>query len=237
MPTQSFARTDRGRMRRHNEDAFLARPEVGLYAVADGMGGHAAGEVASAIAVETVAALADDAGIDADAAADAIRRANDAIRDAAAQDPDRAGMGTTATVLVLHGEAYAVAHVGDSRAYLMRGDTLRQVTVDHTWVQEQVEMGVLSPMEARRHPWSSVLTRALGTEADVDVDVIEGSAQPGDLFLLCSDGLTAVLTDDDLADILGAPTSLETRGQALIDAANAGGGPDNITLVLVQVDD
>ncbi len=237
MAWQSSARSDVGRLRSHNEDAFLARDDVGLFVVADGMGGHAGGEVASAIAVEAIEeALTEREGDLASRAADAIRRANESIRDAARRDRRLAGMGTTATVLVLDHGAYHIAHVGDSRAYLLRDDTLRRITVDHTWVQEQVEKGVLNEFEAREHPYSSVLTRALGTESGVDVDVYDGAYEPGELFLLCSDGLTAVLTDDDIADLLQAPGPIDARADALIEAANAGGGPDNITVVLVSTE-
>lgn len=234
MSFPTFAKTDRGRLRSKNEDALLARPDAGLFVVADGMGGHAAGEVASALAVETLERLA---GRDPDTAtlADAIRDANAAIIGRTRENHELEGMGTTCTALLLRRDGYTIAHVGDSRAYLMRDGALRRVTVDHTWVQQQVELGSLTESQARHHPWSSMLTRALGIEHEVEVDVMEGDTAPGDVFLLCSDGLTAVLTDDDIADTLRAPTPLDTRGQALIDAALDGGGPDNITVVLVEV--
>jgi protein phosphatase len=155
--------------------------------------------------------------------------------DAAAADPERSGMGTTATVIQLHGGAYFGVHVGDSRAYLFRHGELSRLTTDHTWVQEQVDQGILTEAAARVHPYSSVLTQALGTTGDVEPDTFSGDALPGDLFLLCSDGLMAVLDDADIAQVLGAETSLEVRGKGLVDAANAGGGPDNITVVLVRV--
>lgn len=234
MSFPTFARTDRGRLRPKNEDAFLARPDVGLFVVADGMGGHAAGEVASALAVETMERLTDRAP-DAAALADAVRDANAAILGRTRENHELEGMGTTCTALLLRDGRYAIAHVGDSRAYLLRDGALRRVTVDHTWVQQQVELGSLNEAQARHHPWSSMLTRALGTEQEVEVDVMEGDTAPGDVFLLCSDGLTAVLTDEDIADTLRAPTPLDNRGQALIDAALNGGGPDNITVVLAQV--
>lgn len=238
MPWQSAHRTDTGRVRPHNEDALLVRPDLGLYAVADGMGGHAAGEVASTIAVATIEREAEQAAargaLPYDVVADAVRRANAAILDDARQDPARQGMGTTASVLVTpDDDRYRIAHVGDSRAYLLRDDALRQITVDHTWVHEQVERGALGEEEARRHPFSNVLTRVLGTVDDVRVDLIDGDARPGDVFLLCSDGLTAVLDDMALRVVLSRPDSLDERADALVRAALEGGGPDNITVVLV----
>jgi len=238
MPWQAASRTDTGRVRPQNEDTLLVRPDLGLYAVADGMGGHAAGEVASAIAAETVElqveAAAQRGEAPHDAAARAVRAANNAIRFEADRDPEKEGMGTTATVLVTVGDDRCrIAHVGDSRAYLLRDGDLHQLTVDHTWVQEQVEKGLLHPDDVRRHPFSSVLTRVLGTEHDVAVDVIDHDARPGDVFLLCSDGLTAVLEDAAIRVVLSRDDPLEERADALVHAALEGGGPDNVTVVLV----
>jgi PPM family protein phosphatase len=238
MPWQSAHRTDTGRVRRQNEDALLVRPDIGVYAVADGMGGHAAGEVASAIAVETIDRTVQEAaarGTDPlEVIEDAVLAANAAILAEARRDPARQGMGTTATVLVTNGDTrYRIAHVGDSRAYLLREDDLRQISVDHTWVHEQVRRGRLTEKDARRHPFASVLTRVLGTEEEVRVDVVDGDTRAGDVFLLCSDGLTAVLDDAALRVVLSRPDSLEERAGELVRAALEGGGPDNITVVLV----
>ncbi|MEJ2679850.1 MAG: Stp1/IreP family PP2C-type Ser/Thr phosphatase [Gemmatimonadota bacterium] len=238
MPWQSAHRTDTGRVRRQNEDALLVRPDIGVYAVADGMGGHAAGEVASAIAVETIDRTVQEAaarGTDPlEVIEDAVLAANAAILAEARRDPAQQGMGTTATVLVTNGDTrYRIAHVGDSRAYLLREDDLRQISVDHTWVHEQVRRGRLTEKDARRHPFASVLTRVLGTEEEVHVDVVDGDTRAGDVFLLCSDGLTAVLDDAALRVVLSRPDSLEERAGELVRAALEGGGPDNITVVLV----
>jgi PPM family protein phosphatase len=238
MPWQSAHRTDTGRVRRQNEDALLVRPDIGVHAVADGMGGHAAGEVASAIAVDIIERTVQHAaahGTDPlHAIEDAVLAANAAILAEAHRDPARQGMGTTATVLITPDDTrYRIAHVGDSRAYLLRDDDLRQITVDHTWVHEQVRRGYLTEEGARRHPFASVLTRVVGTEAEVRVDVIDGDTRPGDVFLLCSDGLTAVLDDAALRVVLSRPDSLEERADALVRPAFEGGGPDNITVVLV----
>lgn len=238
MSWQNAHRTDTGRVRPQNEDSLLARPDLGVYAVADGMGGHAAGEVASAIAVETIEREADNAAARGatpyDVVADAVRSANTAILAEARRDDAKQGMGTTISVLITPDDAhYRIAHVGDSRVYLLRDEALRQLTMDHTWVHEQVRRGALREEDARRHPFSSVLTRVLGTEDVVDIDLTDGDARPGDLFLLCSDGLTAVLDDVALRVVLSQSDSLQSRADALVRAAIEGGGPDNVTVVLV----
>ncbi|MEJ2216019.1 MAG: protein phosphatase 2C domain-containing protein [Gemmatimonadota bacterium] len=238
MSWQHAQRSDTGRVRPQNEDSLLVRPDLGVYAVADGMGGHAAGEVASAIAVQTIEREAETAvergAGPYDVAADAVRTANTAILDEARRDAAKQGMGTTASVLITPDDArFRIAHVGDSRVYLLRDEALSQLTVDHTGVHEQVRRGALTEEDARRHPFASVLTRVLGTDVVVDVDLIDGDARPGDLFLICSDGLTAVLDDAALHVVLGRPDSLQARADALVRAAIEGGGPDNITVVLV----
>lgn len=255
----SAARTVTGRVRDGNEDSLLSLPEAGLFAVADGMGGHAAGEVASRLAVEALeAALAGDGGSDRPAPPDAermvgaIREANRAIRRDAGEHPERSGMGTTVTALALAADGrWRIGHVGDSRAYRLRDGDLRQLTVDHSWVGKRVAEGELTKEEARRHPMSSVLERALGTSAEVEVDVEEGDARPGDLLLLCSDGLSDMLPDPEIESLLaGTPAggaagrrSAEDTGAAaledavdrLVDAANRAGGEDNVSVVLVRV--
>lgn len=229
-----------GRVRSRNEDALLQRPGRGLLAVADGMGGHAAGDIASRIAVDVVddrsAHLPDDdlAGY----LGDTVREAHAAILRAAEADPELARMGTTLTVLRVDPEdgSGLIVHVGDSRAYRLRAGELAQLTRDQTWVQQQVDAGRLSPEQARSHPFSSMLTCALGIEAaDLDVQVIDPEPRPDDLFLLCSDGLTARLTDDDLGAILDRDSDLADTARALVDAANEAGGPDNITVALMRI--
>lgn len=243
----SAARSDTGRVRDSNEDSLLDRPDAGLFAVADGMGGHAAGEVASRIAVEALeeALAGGDGGEDdddgggppsGDRVAQAIRAANRRILEDADRNPERAGMGTTLTALAL-GEAgrWRIGHVGDSRAYVLREGALRQLTTDHSWVGRRVDAGELTKEEARRHPMSSVLERALGTAREVEVDVEEGEARPGDLYLLCSDGLTDTLPDAEIRSILREAEGLDAAADRLVHAANEAGGPDNVTVVLARV--
>lgn len=239
--TFSFAgHTDVGRVRARNEDALLQQPLRGLAAVADGMGGHAAGDVASRIAVDILDDRTRDLGDDpAGALAEAIHAAHEAILKAALADSELQGMGTTLTALRVHEQdGCVIAHVGDSRAYRWRGDTLEQLTRDQTWVQEQVEAGTLSEERARNHPFSSILTGALGIEGqDIEVQIVEPDCEPGDTFLLCSDGLIARLTDDEVLAVLRAHADdLDAAAHALIDAANEAGGPDNITVALVRAE-
>lgn len=241
------AATDRGRVRRRNEDSILVRASSRLYAVADGMGGHAAGNVASALAV---AALNDaiprapSTQIGATSLGkrlqQAFAQANDIITARSTARSSEAGMGTTLTAIAtLRAEpACVIAHIGDSRAYRFRaagvGAGLTQLTMDHTWVQQQVEAGALTLEQARSHPWSSILTRVLGTEQPGAADLIVADALPGDLFLLCSDGLTGMVADDDIALILAQPILLDDISRQLIDAANASGGRDNISVVTIR---
>ncbi len=241
MRTSTFAATDTGLVRTGNEDSSL-RGETVL-AVADGLGGHQAGEVASAIAIAAIAEL-DGRELSSpeearEALIAAIVEGNRAILDKAARDPDFWGIGTTMTAAALAGDRWAqLAQVGDSRAYLMpEREGLRQVTNDQTIVGELVRQGRLTPEEAAHHPQRSVVTRAVGLDPD-----LEGDTPPplelvaGDQLLLCSDGLTDAIDDARIAEILGAGLDGQTTCQALIDAANAAGGPDNITVVLLRVD-
>lgn len=232
--------TDVGRARAQNEDALLQQPLRGLVGVADGMGGHAAGDVASRIAVDVLDDRTRDLGPDPRAALeDAVYAAHEAILRAARADPELQGMGTTLTALRVHeGEGCVIVHVGDSRAYRWRDDTLEQLTRDQTWVQEQVEAGVLSAERAHKHPFSSILTCALGVEdEELEVQVLEPGCEPGDTFLLCSDGLNAAVRDAEILEILQAHADdLDAAAHALVEAANAAGGPDNITVALVRAD-
>ena len=245
MKLEAHGATDVGRQRQRNEDRFLVSLERSLFAVADGMGGHAAGDVASRTAIETVDRLLADLRPDGGMAGrtaemvEATRAANVAIFEDAAREPERAGMGTTLTMFsVLPAErSRLIVHVGDSRAYLLRDGALSQLTTDHTWVQKQVELGKLTPRRARVHPYSSVLTHALGVPDEERIDTLMGEIHEGDLYLLCTDGLTTVLEDDTIEDVLLAGTDLEGIAQDLIDGANHAGGPDNITVVLVRATD
>jgi protein phosphatase len=238
--TFTFAgHTDVGRVRSRNEDALLQRPLRGLAVVADGMGGHAGGDVASRIAVDVLDDHTREIGTDrADTLADAVRAAHEAILKAARADPELEGMGTTVTALWVSDGRAVIAHVGDSRAYRWRGGTLEQLTTDQTWVQEQVDAGTISPERAREHPFSSVLTGALGVESrELDVQLHRLEIAPGGTFLLCSDGLVARLTDDEVLAVLQEHADdLDAAARALVDAANDAGGPDNITVALVRAE-
>jgi PPM family protein phosphatase len=227
--------TDTGRRRLRNEDAYVCSPP--LFAVADGMGGAQAGELASRLAATSLEEFADTRGGE-QTAADLVQEANARIYRRSREDPAAAGMGSTITVALVDAVAGAVslAHVGDSRAYLLRAGSLEQLTSDHSLVAELVRSGRLTEEEAENHPQRSVITRVLGTDPDVDVDTLTVVAEPGDLFLLCSDGLTAMLRDEDIVQILeetGGDPDLAAR--ALVDAANRAGGDDNITVVAFEL--
>ena len=238
MRLSSFAGTDVGRARSGNEDSYFCGRTV--LAVADGLGGHQGGEVASAAAVEPLAALDGrefaEPGEAAEALAAAIREGNAAILERAAGDPGLWGMGTTVTAAALAGERHLqLAHVGDSRAYLLRDGSLEQLTTDHTVVGELVRRGRLTPEQAAIHPERSILTRAVGLDPRVPVDTPDPvELRDGDQVMLCSDGLTEAVDDDRIAELLSADADGEAACRSLIDAANAAGGPDNITVVLLR---
>jgi serine/threonine protein phosphatase PrpC len=229
-----FHKSDTGLQRRTNEDAVYARPPV--FAVADGMGGARAGEVASRMVVEALEAGLSADGTAEERLAERAREANRRIHEKATSDPARAGMGTTLTAAYVGEDAVSIAHVGDSRAYRLRGDELEQITDDHSLVGELVRRGKLTEEEAEDHPQRSVITRALGPEAAVDVDTWTFPAQPGDVFLLCSDGLTSMVDEAWIAEVLRSHPDLHSAGQALIDEANRRGGRDNITVVLFRLE-
>jgi PPM family protein phosphatase len=225
------AASDVGRLRTGNEDSFLVDDRLELYAVADGMGGHVAGEIASATAIEALrAAVASGKALDA-----AITLANSAIFDKAATDPGLAGMGTTLTAVVLGESTLLIGHVGDSRAYRIRGGTLEQLTEDHSLVEELVREGRLSPEEAAVHPRRSVITRALGMDPQVEVDLYTIDAQTGDRILLCSDGLTTMLQDEEVLRVAETERDPRLAADRLVDAANEAGGEDNITVLIIDV--
>jgi PPM family protein phosphatase len=232
----SHAGTDPGRKRRINEDSFVIAPP--LFAVADGMGGAQAGEVASALAAGALEESGADGGGER-RVAELIQEANRRVHERATTDATTAGMGTTITAALVEPDGRVVfGHVGDSRAYLLRDDKLEQLTNDHTLVAELVRRGELSPGEAQVHPQRSVITRALGTDPDVDVDTFAVDAQPGDVYLICSDGLSSMVGSRDIEEILRKYRSdLEAASKALIQAANRGGGEDNITAVLFAVEE
>ena len=247
--------TDPGLRRSSNEDSYCTREDLGLFAVADGMGGHVAGEVASRIAVDTIQKfIAETAGADqnrtwpfpfeptlsleSNRLKAAFRLANRQIAHAMTDAADLRGMATTASALLTGtGGRASVAHVGDSRVYVLREGALEQITNDHSWVEEQVRAGAMTPTAARQHPWRNVVTRALAGGEDPEVDVMELTPKRGERFLLCSDGLSTVVPHETIARILserGVP--LRAICDKLIAAANEAGGPDNITTLILEVD-
>lgn len=228
--------TDRGRCRHSNEDFLVILQEAGAFVVCDGMGGAAAGETASHLAAETAAAVLAKAKKGAAAIREAVRLANDAVYERARQDRRLEGMGTTLVALSLNDNTAWVGHVGDSRCYRWRSGQLERLTQDHSLVEEQIRIGRLTHEQARRSPMQNVITRAVGTRAEVVVDVQEFQLQPDDLFLIASDGLTRELTDAAIAGVLrGNGGDLDGICANLIAAANAAGGRDNITCVLVRI--
>lgn len=233
--TRSAALTDTGRKRRRNEDVYFVQPP--LFAIADGMGGAQAGELAARLAAE---ALQEDGGggTAEERVTSLVQEANRRVYERSSEDESASGMGTTMTVALVDGGEVVLGHVGDSRAYRIRGGTLEQLTEDHTLVQELLKDGRLTAEEARRHPQKSVITRVLGTDPVVDVDMFRVDARPGDVFLLCSDGLTATVGDSAILEIVERNRAdLDGAARALVDAANAGGGEDNITVICFELEE
>jgi len=227
--------TDTGRQRRDNEDSMLARSPV--FVVADGMGGAQAGEVASRLAIEAFERGLPESDGPEERLAIRVREANQRIHELSRAEHERAGMGTTLTAALLdHGEV-AIAHVGDSRAYLFRDGGLTRLTQDHSLVQELVRRGKLTEEQAEEHPQRSIITRALGPEPSVEVDTWTYPVRDRDVLLLCSDGLTSMITEEKITEILGSSASLERAGDRLIGEANAAGGRDNITVVLARLEE
>jgi protein phosphatase len=230
---EQAGRTDVGRQRTANEDSLFVSPP--LFAVADGMGGAKAGEVASAVAVEAVEA-APESGEPAEAQlAGIVRAANRRIYDLAVADESRRGMGTTLTLAKVHGDEVSLAHVGDSRAYRMRDGQLEQLTRDHSLVAELERSGQITAEAAEHHPQRSIITRALGPEPDVEVDTFTLTVRDGDVFLICSDGLTSMISDEEVASIVRSAGSLDEAAETLVRAANQSGGKDNITVILFRL--
>ncbi|MBX3235294.1 MAG: Stp1/IreP family PP2C-type Ser/Thr phosphatase [Nitrospiraceae bacterium] len=245
------AKSDTGLRRRHNEDSFCADPTLSLFVVCDGMGGHRAGEVASARAAETIhrhiAESADNPELPlfgvarpewsarANRLASAIRAANSAIHQEAARHPERGGMGTTVIAAWLADDILSIAHVGDSRLYLARGESLQPLTTDHSLVSEQIQQGLLSPADAERVAHRHVLTRAVGVNATVDVDVSEIPVLNGDVLLLCSDGLTAGVKPQTILDAVKEISDPQQLSERLIELSNAAGGIDNTTVIVVSL--
>lgn len=248
---EMLAITDVGKRRDHNEDCVGTDVPYGIAVLADGMGGHNAGEVASAMAVDLITRLLKD-GLDkcppgeldeetgfskeAMLTRKAVVTSNNVIIEAAQSKPECAGMGTTVVAAVFYGNRIAVAHVGDSRMYLLRNEYLSHVTEDHSLIQEQVRRGLLTAEDARNSAIKNLVTRALGVESDVEADVVEDIAQVGDIYMMCSDGLTDVVPDEAIRlTMIEHSKNFKACGQALIDLANDAGGPDNISVILIRV--
>jgi protein phosphatase len=236
------ASTDVGMIRQGNEDNFFAEADDrrGVFVVADGMGGHAAGEVASEMAVQIIARHLLPLGSAVDDGADALviramQDANRAIFERMLAETDKQGMGTTASVMVLSDTGYLIGQIGDSRVYLLRDGALTQITKDHSYVQEQVDAGLLTPEQARYHPYSNVITRCVGASDQVEADLYTGPVRVGDVFLLASDGLTGMVDDRRLQALLLARSGPGRIVDSLIAEANGRGGLDNITAIVVQV--
>jgi protein phosphatase len=235
MSIASYARaSDTGKKRRRNEDSYVVAPP--LFAVADGMGGAQAGEVASKLAAAALQETHPEGASDAEKVTELIQEANRRVYERAHSDPATSGMGTTMTVALVDGDKVTIGHVGDSRAYVVRGGELEQLTEDHSLVNELLKSGKLSREEAETHPQRSVITRAVGTDPDVDVDAFTVEAGEGDVFLLCSDGLTDMVADSDILDVVEKNRDdLDRATKALVSAANRGGGEDNITVIAFSI--
>jgi PPM family protein phosphatase len=235
LPVGEYAvASDTGRRRRRNEDNYVVAPP--LFAVADGMGGAQAGEVASKLAASALEGADSEELSGLERVGALIQKANRRVYDRATNDPSASGMGTTMTVALVEGMSVAMGHVGDSRAYLVRGDTMEQLTEDHSLVNELLKSGKLSEAEAQAHPQKNVIIRAVGTDPDVDVDAFTIEAEEGDVFLICSDGLTDMVEDEDILEIVDRHRDdLDKAVKELVQAANRGGGEDNITAVAFRI--
>ncbi len=232
---RAFGRSDIGKVRARNEDTMVVEPSRGLVVVADGMGGAPAGHLASSLAVQEVArGIHQGEGMPV-----AIQRANRRIREFVRGQPELDGMGTTLTALkiALDSGDFVVGHVGDSRAYRLRNGSLSQITEDHTLVRDMVKAGKISARAERGHPLGHILSRVLGTDDEVEVDVVEGAAEDGDLFLLCSDGLMKVMEEEEIEEWTrrGGPGALEELTASIVEEGNRRGAPDNITVALLAV--
>jgi protein phosphatase len=248
MRISSSGRTEVGCVRQHNEDNFLIQPDLGLFVVADGLGGHAAGEVASRIVVEKISQFIDhtverertwpvdydvNLSYDGNRLKAALLLADRGIQSDIKQNPERESMGSTVVACLVAGERATLLHVGDSRAYLLNAGGIRQITRDHSWVAEQVANGVLTPDEARRHPFRNVITQALGNGGDLEMTVQEIQIHEMDRILLCSDGLSGMIQDQDIWEIVQNAPDVDQAADKLITRAMENGGEDNITVVIV----
>jgi protein phosphatase len=251
MRIRAAGKTDVGCVRKHNEDSYLADSDLGLFVVADGLGGHAAGEVASQIVVDTVAKFVGDTqekdrtwpmeydpslSYDGNRLKVALLLSDRAIAEDIRHNPERETMGSTVVAGLLHGAKVTLAHVGDSRAYLLTPEGIRQVTRDHSWVAEQVANGILTPSEARVHPFRNVITQALGNGGDLDIEVQNMELGKSERLLLCSDGLSGMIGDRQIWDIVTQSSTLQQAVESLVLTAREHGGEDNITAILVDLE-
>jgi protein phosphatase len=233
-------KSDVGLKRSNNEDALLVRPDLGFCLVADGMGGAAAGEIASRILSDTALELFSDTGASTlEESMQQVRRAfglaNERIQAHVRQYPLHKGMGCTAELVAFSGSDFVIGHIGDSRTYRLADGRLKQLTKDHSLVQEQVDLGLITPMEARVHTMRNVILRAVGVTEELALDIVRGQTAPGDIFLLCSDGLTDMLSDDIIQETVLSSATVENKASRLIDLAKTAGGFDNITVALIEM--
>lgn len=240
LPITAFGKSDVGLKRSNNEDAFAINLEKGLFVLADGMGGEAAGEVASQLFIETALEVFSRGESFSEQETLArvqktFQRSNERILNHVEQNPEHHGMGCTAELIAFYNQDFVLGHVGDSRTYLFRKGHLRQLTKDHSFIQNQIEQGLIAPEDARRHSLKNVILRAVGTEETIAVDLIRGRSLPGDIFLLCSDGLTDMVEDESMQSVLLSPFPLDRKVDTLIELAKSAGGKDNITVVLCEV--
>jgi protein phosphatase len=235
----SFGQTDRGLRRSNNEDAFLVKPEFGFCLVADGMGGAAAGEIASRIFSETaleVFSAADPSHSDpVKLVQQSFILANDRILEHTDAFPEHKGMGCTAELMAFSGDKFILGHMGDSRTYRFKNGQLKQLSLDHSLVQEQMHKGLITPEEARKHPMKNVILRAVGIDENPSLDLVRGLLSTGDLFLLCSDGLTDMVEDTVIKAVLASMGLVTQKAEKLVELAKTAGGHDNITVVLIEI--
>jgi protein phosphatase len=236
--------SDTGKVRKGNEDAWGAYPELSLFIVADGMGGHKAGDIASKLAVDTIYRFLKDKNSlhhsqfeqISHYLNESIQRANSVIFSEGKKNAGQAGMGTTVVATWVHAPHVSIAYVGDSRAYLLRKNNLRQMTSDHTLVNDYLNKGLLQPDEVESHPLRHVLSRAVGPQDQVEADLLNFSLQPGDILLLCTDGLSNMVSKEKIEEILNGPEDLEAKNRRLISQAIESGGADNVTALLIRFD-
>jgi serine/threonine protein phosphatase PrpC len=236
----SYGKTDPGLKRSNNEDAFVVDAGLGLFAVADGMGGAASGEIASRIFIETAREVFSEGGRTSEqdiieSIRKTFQKANENIISQAAENPRHQGMGCTAEVIAFNGQHYVLGHVGDSRAYLFRQGKLTQITKDHSLVQDELDRGIITPLEAKNHSLRHVIVRAVGIDETLAVDIIRGTYFHGDVFLLCSDGLTDMVADVGIEAALSLRLQVDQMVDKLIESAKSAGGLDNITIILCEV--